>query len=85
MPVRITATFRVSLPPQTEVCPMTSPGCSKLPCGQMCLYKLTGSEGMSVTGTHSTPVQRYVDDISFALSDTDSGCSVVANSRAETL
>ena len=48
---------------QTEVCPMTSPGCSKLPCGQMCLYKLTGSEGMSVTGTHTTPVQRYVYDL----------------------
>ena len=71
---------------QTEVCPMTSPGCSKLPCGQMCLYKLTGSEGMSVTGTHTTPVQRYVDDLSFTFSDmAGSGCSVVANSRAETL
>merc|ERR1712073_301000 len=34
----------------TEVCPMTSPGCSKLPCGQRCLYKLTGSEATSVTG-----------------------------------
>ena len=64
---------------------MTSPGCSKLPCGQMCLYKLTGSEGMSVTGTHTTPVQRYVDDLSFQFSDIDNGCSVVANSRAETL
>merc|ERR1711913_173586 len=41
----------------TEVCPMTSPGCSKLPCGQRCLYKLTGSEATSVTGTHTTPVE----------------------------
>ena len=64
---------------------MTSPGCSKLPCGLMCLYKLTGSEGMSVTGTHTTPVSRYVDDLTFDFSDTDGGCSVVANSRAETL
>merc|ERR1711910_152416 len=35
----------------TEVCPMTSPGCSKLPCGQRCLYKLTGSEATSEAGT----------------------------------
>merc|ERR1712203_945251 len=55
----------------TEVCPMTSPGCSKLPCGQMCLYKLTGSEADSVTGTHTTPVQRYVDDLTFTFSDVD--------------
>ena len=60
---------------------MTSPGCAKLPCGQMCLYKLTGSEGMSVTGTHTTPVQRYVDDLTFTLTDSDSGCSVVASSQ----
>ena len=37
---------------------MTSPGCTKLPCGQMCLYKLTGNEDTSVTGTHTTPVAR---------------------------
>merc|ERR1712212_122808 len=69
----------------TEVCPMTSPGCTKLPCGQMCLYKLTGSEDTSVTGTHTTPVARYVDALTFNFSDDGTGCSVEAKSRAETL
>merc|ERR1719340_282916 len=69
----------------TEVCPMTSPGCSKLPCGQRCLYKLTGSEATSVTGTHTTPVARYVDSLTFNFeaSEAGTGCSVEATSRAD--
>merc|ERR1712088_113149 len=69
----------------TEVCPMTSPGCTKLPCGQKCLYKLTSSEEASMTGTHTTPMARYVDALTFDFSDSGSGCSVAAKSRAETL
>lgn len=68
-----------------EICPVTAAECDKLPCGQLCLYKLTGStEPEEITGTHATPVSKYVDSLSFSLSDNGSGCDVHAESRADT-
>ena len=50
---------QMTLSEQVEICPMTAENCDKLPCGQQCLYKLTGSEqDASITGTHTTPVSR---------------------------
>eukprot|EP00092_Neocalanus_flemingeri_P028178 GFUD01030601.1.p1 GENE.GFUD01030601.1~~GFUD01030601.1.p1 ORF type:complete len:176 (+),score=39.74 GFUD01030601.1:177-704(+) len=69
-----------------SLCPTTSPTCPKLPCGQNCLYQVTEQEDLAITGTHQTPVARYIDDLKFALSDAGSGsgslCSVQASSSA---
>ena len=43
-----------------SLCPGTSPGCPELPCGQNCLYSLTSSSEARLTGTHATPVARWV-------------------------
>merc|ERR1712110_1017793 len=43
-----------------EICPVTAADCDKLPCGQLCLYKLTGStEATEITATHTTPVSKW--------------------------
>merc|ERR1712001_221568 len=62
----------------------TQPGDSS-PHGQKCLYKHTGSEGLTTTGTHTTPIHRYVDDLTFKFVPNDSGCLVDANSISESL
>jgi len=33
--------------------------------GQRCLYQLTANNDSFITGTHTTPVKRYVDDIKY--------------------
>jgi len=66
------------------LCPGTSAQCPSLPCGQNCLYDLTSSSADEIQGTHTTPVARYVDDISFKLSSAPGGgCSVAAKSRSQ--
>ena len=47
-------------PPKVEICPVTAENCDKLPCGQKCLYKLTGggTQYTMITGTHTTPVSK---------------------------
>eukprot|EP00093_Oithona_nana_P007844 07844.XXX_113270_113950_1 [CDS] Oithona nana genome sequencing. len=56
------------------------------PHGQKCLYKHTGSEGTTTYGTHTTPIQRYVDDLTFNFQALDNGgCFIDANSISETL
>merc|ERR1712142_21581 len=50
----------------------TKPGDDK-PHGQKCLYKHTGTEGLVTTGTHTTPIHRYVDDLTFTFVPGD-GC-----------
>jgi len=35
------------------------------PHGQKCLYHHTGTEGLVTTGTHTTPIHGYVDDLTF--------------------
>ena len=66
------------------LCPGTSAQCPSLPCGQNCLYDLTSSSADEIRGTHTTPVARYVDDISFKLSSAPGGgCSVAAKSRSQ--
>ena len=69
-----------------SLCPSTSPQCPALPCGQRCLYQHTGghTDPLSLTGSHTTPVARYVDDLSFQLQPTSSGgCSVKAKSSSQ--
>jgi len=61
----------------------TQPGDDK-PHGQKCLYKHTGTEGLTTTGTHTTPLHRYVDDLTFTFVPGD-GCLVDAYSVSETL
>ena len=57
----MTLDTQMTLSEQVEICPVTAENCDKLPCGQQCLYKLTGSEqDVSITGTHTTPVSRWV-------------------------
>jgi len=66
------------------LCPTTSPSCPELPCGQNCLYELTKSTENEIYGTHTTPVARYVDDISFKLRSNSGGCTVNAKSSSQT-
>ena len=66
-----------------SLCPGTSPQCPSLPCGQRCLYQYTGGDQDSITGTHTTPVARYTDDLSFKLLDTTGGCTVKAKSSSQ--
>merc|ERR1719410_1765208 len=61
----------------------TKPGDTS-PHGQKCLYKHTGNDGLTTTGTHPTPIARYVDDLTFTFVPGD-GCLVDAYSRSETL
>ena len=37
------------------------------------LFKHTGSEGMTTYGTHTTPIHRYVDDLTFKFDNLDNG------------
>merc|ERR1719492_676889 len=55
------------------------------PHGQKCLYHHTGTEGYTTTGTHTTPIHRYVDDLTFKFENQDNGCLIDANSISETL
>merc|ERR1711862_1040666 len=61
----------------------TKPGDDK-PHGQKCLYKHTGTEGLVTTGTHTTPIHRYVDDLTFTFVPEDV-CIIEAHSISETL
>jgi len=54
------------------------------PHGQKCLYKHTGTDGMVTLGTHTTPIHKYVDDLTFTFISGD-GCLVDAYSQSETL
>jgi len=67
-----------------SLCPTTSQACPNLPCGQNCLYQLGEEKDTTITGTHQTPVARYIDDLTFALSDNGYGCSVQATSSSRT-
>merc|ERR1711953_1428885 len=56
------------------------------PHGQKCLYHHTGTEGLVTTGTHTTPIHRYVDDLTFTfIEGSDPTCLVDAYSQSETL
>jgi len=61
----------------------TKPGDNK-PNGQKCLYKHTGNDGMVTSGTHTTPIHRYIDDLTFTFVP-GTGCLVDAHSISETL
>ncbi|TRY80531.1 hypothetical protein TCAL_08863 [Tigriopus californicus] len=54
----------------------TQPGDSE-PNGQKCKYKFTGSDGNVVTGTHTTPIKLYVDELTFTFYPRDvGGCAI---------
>merc|ERR1711928_296509 len=56
------------------------------PHGQKCLYHHTGTEGSVTTGIHTTPIHRYVDDLTFTfIEGSDPTCLVDAYSVSETL
>merc|ERR1712083_894332 len=61
----------------------TQPGDTQ-PHGQKCLYKHTGTDGWVTTGTHTTPIHRYVDDLTFTLIP-ENGCIIEGHSISETL
>jgi len=63
----------------------TKPG-DTAPNGQKCLYHHTGTEGAVTTGTHTTPIHRYVDDLDFTFVEGgETNCLVDAHSKSETL
>merc|ERR1712002_263938 len=62
----------------------TKPGDTS-PHEQKCLYKHTGNEGLVTYGTHTTPIHRYVDDLTFTFIPSETGCLVDAFSQSETL
>lgn len=59
----------------------TQPGDTE-PNGQKCLYHWTGNDGLTTTGTHTTPIHRYVDEMTFTFIPTSNGCLVDALSRS---
>lgn len=52
--------------------------------GEKCGYSITTATATEVKGTHKTPVHKYVDDISWALSAAGEGCAAKAFSTSET-
>ncbi|KAI9559046.1 hypothetical protein GHT06_015835 [Daphnia sinensis] len=53
--------------------------------GQKCLYQYLTSSPTKITGTHTTPVKRYVDDVSFTFAaGPDNSCKVQGFSTSQT-
>merc|ERR1712217_724906 len=60
----------------------TKPGDTE-PNGQKCLYHWTGNDGLITNGTHTTPIHRYVDNLSFKFVPmSDGACLVDAYSQS---
>merc|ERR1712107_563558 len=66
------------------LCPNVSDTCPKMPCGQKCLYKVVSSSEGTLVGEHQTPVARYVDDLTFSMESTATGCDVKGHSTSRT-
>jgi len=67
------------------LCPnTTSEECPAMPCGQKCLYTVVSSTKEKIVAEHRTPVARYVDDLTFSLTETPSGCQIGSYSTART-
>merc|ERR1719412_421617 len=62
----------------------TKPG-DDAPHGQKCLYHHDRDVELTTYGTHTTPIHRYVDDLTFQFIPKDFGCLVDAFSQSETL
>merc|ERR1712179_240797 len=67
-----------------SLCGTVSDSCPGLPCGQKCLYQFISTTPSSVVATHTTPLARYVDDVSFTMVQKGSGCSIDATSTSQT-
>merc|ERR1712080_198979 len=65
-------------------CGQVSNSCPDLPCGQKCLYEYTGTSGNVISGTHTTPVHKYVDDLTFTMTESGQSCSVEGFSTSQT-
>merc|ERR1711890_77518 len=65
-------------------CGQVSNSCPDLPCGQKCLYECTGTSGNVISGTHTTPVHKYVDDLTFTMTESGQSCSVEGFSTSQT-
>lgn len=69
---------------QNQIKKWTGPdGCDQG--GEKCLYKLKSVTNTTLKATHTTPVKKYVDDLTFTfkLDLTDSGCLVLGHSTSE--
>jgi hypothetical protein len=76
-------------------CPGISDTCPQMPCGQKCLYQFqslngnalkgTPSRNNTLKGTHTTPVARYIDDLTFTTEQTgENTCKVTGFSTSQT-
>jgi len=65
------------------LCPNSStPTCPQMPCGQNCLYTYKETQDNLILASHATPVARYVDDITFAMTEREDHCEVNAKSTS---
>ena len=44
--------------------------------GQKCLYKLKGTTETEITASHTTPIKRYVDSLTFTFKQEGADCKV---------
>jgi len=65
-----------------ENCGQVSDDCPSLPCGQNCLYALVSNTDDTLKGTHTTPVQRYVDNLTFKFESSGPNCNVSGKSSS---
>lgn len=59
-----------------DLCPGVSSDCPNMPCGQNCLYEFVSEQGDVIKATHKTPVARYIDDLTFTLTEEGGKCKV---------
>merc|ERR1712110_415522 len=50
---------------------------------QRCLYKLKASTDNQITASHTTPIKRYVDSLTFTFNDAAAGCKVDGFSKSD--
>lgn len=51
--------------------------------GEKCLYAVKTSSANQLTGTHTTPVKHYVDDLTFTFKTSGNSCAVTGYSTSE--
>lgn len=52
--------------------------------GEKCMYTLKSASASDIELTHTTPVHKYIDDVSFKFSGSGNACSVAGFSTSET-
>merc|ERR1712018_621445 len=66
-----------------ENCGEIPPGPNQ-PNGQKCLYRHNCTVDFVTTGTHTTPIHRYIDDVTFTFTQETDYCSIDGYSRSRT-